>query len=351
MEESSPLSSRQKLERSLTRIGFGHDTRALSVLRAMMRIQSTPSRSLGVTEIHDSLMRAEPGTALSKAWVRKVLDQLSQVQMIRVENQSEPRRKYVSDIDTILAGLERLKGQTLSILEKRKESLQAEFNQLTAINLGDEAQAVTGETASEGRQPTSRLLKGIEAYRKFTDAEIYSRAGQGDVVRIAQLRLKPFRARVLDRVSRVLMAAENGADVRCCVTADVLSADDFLVDSFPKSTLVEFFVRAYEACQKGLKLDLRIQTGGAHTYHFSSLNRESMVILVSEDPFAAMWVCRSFNPTLFETAINSFERAWQQLTPLLKDPRHPELGVPRAEPSLFLTALQAAAKRVTRGGI
>ncbi len=350
MQESPALSSHQKLERSLTQLGFGHDTRALSVLRAMMRIQSTPSLSLGVSDIHDSLMRVEPGTSLSKAWVRKVLNQLSDMQMIRIENESEPRRKYVSDINTIVAGLEQLKGRTLSVLEERTGILQAQLNRLPVIDLGDVAKAVMGETASETPQPTSRLLKGLESYREFANAEIYSRAGQGDVMRIAHMQLRPFRGVVGERTNQVLRAAENGADVRGLITSDLLSADGFLADSFPKATLAEFFLRAYDARQRGLKLDLRICRGHVPTYNFSSLNTDSMVILVSADPMAAMWVSRNFNPDLTETAISSFDQTWRGLTPLLEDPKHPELGVPTTEPSLFLTALRAAATKVASGG-
>ena len=65
MKEFPALSSRQKLEKSLTQLGFAHDTRALSVLRAIMKIQSSPSKSLAISETHDSLKRVEPGTSLN----------------------------------------------------------------------------------------------------------------------------------------------------------------------------------------------------------------------------------------------------------------------------------------------
>ncbi|RDE11876.1 MAG: hypothetical protein C4K47_09260 [Candidatus Thorarchaeota archaeon] len=334
----------------MTQLGFGPDTRPLSVLRAMMRIQSTPSRSLDVSEIHGSLLRAEPGTALSKGWVRKVLDQLSNMQMIRVENESESRKKYISDINTIVAGLEQLKGRTLSSLEKRRAALQARSNELSAFNFSDVARVLEGKTAGRAQQPNSGLLKGLQSYADFADAEIYEKAVPGDVIRIAQLQLRPFRGGITEGVNRTLRAAESGAEVRCLVTVDVLSADDFLAEVFPENALVEFFVKAYGARQKGLKLDLRIDTGHTGLYHLTSLNKDNMVILVSEDPMAAMWVSRRFNPDLIEAAIASFEQIWQGLTPLIQDPKHPELGVPTTKPSFFLEALKAAATIVASGG-
>jgi hypothetical protein len=350
MKEFPALSSRQKLERSLTQLGFGHDTRGLSVLRAIIKIQSTPSRSLAISEIHDSLKRVEPGTSLSNAWVRKVLEQLSDMQMIRKENESEPRRKYIGDINTIVAGLEQLKGRTLSALEKRTETLGEQLSRLAAIDIDDVARAITGELAVEPARPSSRLLKGLQSYREFADAEIYSRARQGDIIRISQTQLKPFRETAVERATQAINAAENGADVRGLISPDLLGADDILAGSFPKATLVDVFVKAFDVRQRGLKLDFRIFAGRGSTYHFSSLNSESMVILISEDPMAAMGVRRNFNPDLIQAAISSFERTWQGLTPLLEDPKHPEIGVPRTDPSFFLTALRKAATRVTSGG-
>jgi hypothetical protein len=350
MERSPALSSSQKLERSLRQLGFDQDTRALSVLRAMMKIQSTPPRSLDIAEIHDSLMQVEPGTALSKAWVRKVMQQLLDMQMIRVENESDSRRKYISDVDTIVAGLEQLKGQTLTDLEKHRRALKDELDRLSAINLGDLARSITGEIVSKIEQPSSKLLKGLEAYRDFTNTEIYARAGPGDVVRLAQLWLKPFTGSITERIEYILGAAERGADVRYRITAGILSANDFLTASVRKDKLVEFFVRASAQRQKGMNIDVRIHPARTPTYHFSSLNEDSMVMLLSEDPLTAMWLSRNFNPDLIQTAIASFDRTWIQSISVLDNPGQLALGVSGSESSYFLSAMKEAATKIADRG-
>jgi hypothetical protein len=350
MEGSQALSSSQKLERSLRQLGFDPDTRALGVLRAMMRIQSTPPRSLDIAEIHDSLMHVEPGIALSKAWVRKVLLQLLDMQMIRVENESDSRRKYISDVDTIVAGLEQLKGQTLTDLEKRRRALNDELDRLSAINLGDLARSITGEIVAKVEQPSSKLLKGLEAYRDFTNTEIYARAGPGDVIRVAQLWLKPFTGNIIERIEHILGAAERGANVRYRITAGILAANDFLTAGVRKDKLVEFFVRALAQRQKGMNIDIRIHPARTPTYHFASLNEESMVMLLSEDPLTAMWLSRSFNPDLIQTAIASFDWTWNQSISVLDDPERLTLSAPGSESSYFVSAMRTAAMKMADRG-
>ena len=162
MQESPTLSSQQKLEKALTDLGFGHDTRALSVLRAMMRIESTPSRSLGLEEIHDSLKRVEPGTNISKAWVRKVLDQLSNMKMIRVENESQPRKKYVSDINTIVAGLEQLKDKYPNFVDMAAREV---FRPINAKSVADPLPQKGWAGWSKAAKERAALIAGRKTLR------------------------------------------------------------------------------------------------------------------------------------------------------------------------------------------
>jgi hypothetical protein len=339
------MSSRERLEKSLDMLGFGHDRRALSVLRAIMNVQSSLQRPVDALEIYDGLLQVEPGAHLTRTWVRKVLEALVNMRMVMVESDIAHRKKYSADANTIVTGLEDLKHQTLTRLETRRRFLQKELSLLSSVDFSHMAKSLTRRTRNTKEQPRSRLLKGLEAYREITNSEIYGRAGAGSIIRVARLWLRPFMSNVLEAFDDLLSAVERGADLQFCVTPDILTQGDLVATGLPETKLVESLARVAKLRTEGARIDVRICIPNARTYHFSSLNDESMVILLSEDPLAATWVSRSFNPGLVKSAIASFDRTWKQSISLFDSPQRLIERFPGSESGYLISTMVGSQKR------
>ncbi|RDE11232.1 MAG: hypothetical protein C4K49_12225 [Candidatus Thorarchaeota archaeon] len=302
-------------------LGFAHDLRALSVLRAVLNVQSSLQRPVDVLEIYDALLRAEPGVDLTRTGVRKVLEALVNMRMVMVDSDRARRKKYSADANTIVTGLEDLKHQTLTRLEARRRFLREELSLLSSVDFSHMAASLTRRTKNNKEQPRSRLLRGPEAYREATRSEIFGKATAGSIIRVTRLWLGPFMSTVLEAFNDLLRAVEKGAELQFCVTPDILTQSDLLATGLPEDNLMESFARVARLRKEGAKIDTRICGPNARTYHFSSLNDESMVILLSEDPLAATWVSRSFNPDLVKSAIASFDLIWEQSVSLFDSPQ------------------------------
>jgi len=98
--------------------------------------------------------------------------------------------------------------------------------------------------------------------------------------------------------------------------------------------------------KEGARIDVRICSPNARTYHFSSLNDESMVILLSENPLAATWVSRSFNPDFVESAIASFDHTWEQSISLFDSPQRLIERLPGSESGYLVSTMVGSQKRM-----
>ena len=54
------------------------------------------------------------------------------------------------------------------------------------------------------------------------------------------------------------------------------------------------------------------------TYQSVSLNRDGIVLIVSEDPYTGVWVPRTVNSKLVDDVINSFDEDFENAVDLLE---------------------------------
>jgi hypothetical protein len=92
-------------------MGSSVDSRTLNLLGAVLRIQEDPSEPLPFKTIYESVMKDNPGSSLTKAWVQRVLKSLVDDSLIRVESEHAYRKKYLADVSTVMAGLEKIKSE------------------------------------------------------------------------------------------------------------------------------------------------------------------------------------------------------------------------------------------------
>ena len=86
-------------------VGENQDSRLLSVLESIFNLQKNEPRPLAFIEIYDQIQKDDPNTKLSKAWIHRVLKNLIDTGLIRVENPAARRKKYIADVNSIMDGL------------------------------------------------------------------------------------------------------------------------------------------------------------------------------------------------------------------------------------------------------
>lgn len=67
---------------------------------------------------------------------------------------------------------------------------------------------------------------------------------------------------------------------------------------------------------RGKKFDGRLYMG-PKTYNQVSFNKESMALIIAENPVTATWITREFNPDLIDNAVESFDKDWEKAKSVL----------------------------------
>ncbi|MCK4565948.1 MAG: hypothetical protein KAU48_01430, partial [Candidatus Thorarchaeota archaeon] len=84
--------------------GEHQESRLMSILGVILRLQEFPPIPLTFTEIYEQFQREDLSTKLTRAWVHRVLKVLVDTQLVRVENPKSHRKRYIVDVNTIVTG-------------------------------------------------------------------------------------------------------------------------------------------------------------------------------------------------------------------------------------------------------
>ncbi|MFW9886955.1 MAG: hypothetical protein ACFFER_02160 [Candidatus Thorarchaeota archaeon] len=306
---------------SLRLLGFNmgaeQESRTVSVLRAILKIQGNPPVPRTFAEIYDSVLKENPDGKLSKAWVHRVLRPLIETKLVRAEGQSVRRKGYIADVNTLMTGLEQLKTNKLEEIDKQISELQTDLDKIIKLDCGVLAQQLVKELTGETRPPTTRIVRGVDELDRILRYNITSVAKKGDIIRATVLWLTPLLKGGEDRMMKFIDAANKGAEVRYLVTIDIFSAQELVnrdMDTRKMMGIVEGIRKMRKA---GAKFDVRIFPG-VRTYSQVSLNRESTALIITENPLTATWLTREFNPDLIDNAVTSFDEHWKSAISLFE---------------------------------
>jgi hypothetical protein len=292
------------------KVGTEQETRAVTALRAILKIQGEPPVPRAFTEVYESVLKENPEGKLSKAWVHRVLKSLIETKLVRVESQSAHRKRYIADVNTIMAGLEQLKTNRLREIDRQISSLQTNLDDIVKLDCGVLAQQLVSALTGKKQTPTTRIVRGVEELDRVLRYNVTSVAKKGDIIRATVLWLTPLLRGGEDRMMKFIDAARNGAEIRYLVTIDILGAQEMVdreMDSKKMTGIVQGIFKMREA---GLKFDVRVFPG-IRTYSQVSLNNQSTALIITENPLTATWLTRDFNPDLIDNAVGSFDKHWE----------------------------------------
>ena len=291
-------------------VGSSVDSRTLNLLGAVLRIQENPPVPLPFKRIYESMMNDNPGSSLTKAWVQRVLKSLVNDSLIRVESEHAYRKKYLADVSTVMAGLEKIKSETIQKLNSQRSVLMQQLDFVTSMDCGSLAEKLVEGLTGDRQKLSSRFIKGMDEFYRVTNSTIFDIAKEGDIIRCSVMTFAPYLQGATERVDRIFVAAARGIEVRYSVMIKAIMKDGSIRSEITPDALSRT-IAAFIGCRKeGQSIDIRFDDGPKNTYRFMSLNNDSMAFMISENPMTAAWITRAFNPGLIDNAIANFDSQW-----------------------------------------
>ena len=291
----------------------------MRLLGIILRLQQDPPIPLSVGEIYEQVIIDDPNTKLTKAGIHRVLKSLIELKLVRFDNPSAHRKKYIADVNTIMKGFEELKSNRIKNLEKQQKKIVEQEKQITALDCGHLSKEFVKEITGRQEEIKSRIVRGVEELHRLVRFNILEKAREGDIVRATLLWVNPFLNETSrNRLIKYFEAAERGADVRYLVSSDVFRIRE---DSPKRKAALEVslgIMKYYlDILSRGKKLDGRIYIG-PKTYNQISINSENMGLILTENPVTAVWITRQYNPDLIDNAVKTFDRDWEKSKSILE---------------------------------
>ncbi|MHA1485082.1 MAG: hypothetical protein ACTSPR_07165 [Candidatus Thorarchaeota archaeon] len=296
--------------------GSSVDSRTLNLLGAVLRIQEDPPVPQSFKMIYESMMNDNPGSSLTKAWVQRVLKSLVDNSLIRVESEHAYRKMYLADVSTVMAGLEKIKSETIQKLNSQRSVLAQQLDFMTSMDCGLLAENLVEGLTGDRQKLSSRFIKGMDEYYRVTNTTIYEPAKEGDIIRCSIITFAPYMQGALERVDRIFVAAARGVEVRYLVTIEALKHDNPIRSEIAPDRLAMTIASVIRSVNEDLPIDIRFNDGPQNTYQFISINNDSLAFMISENPLTSAWITRVFNPDLIDNAIASFDLQWEKAVSL-----------------------------------
>ena len=291
--------------------GEPQESRLMSILGVILRLQEFPPIPLTSAEIFEKFQKENPSSKLKKAWFHRVLKSLVDTQLIRVENPKAHRKRYIADVNTIVGGLERLKGVRIEDLETRSKEIAEELVKVTALDCGYLSKELVEAVTGRQEELSSRIVRGVEELHRVLRYNMLDNAGRGDIIRATALWMGPFMDNdIVTRTMRFAEAAERGADIRYLLSTNFFNLEKDKGVSFQLKKGLQLLEDLGELRNRGKKFDIRLYTG-PNTYNQISFNRENMALVITENPMTATWISRRFNPDLIDNAVKTFDKDWK----------------------------------------
>ena len=213
-KRESLMSEETNITQALELCGFlkgdRQESRLMNLLSVILKLQKDPPIPLTFAEIYEQLQRDEPQSKLTKAWVHRVLKSLIEVRLVRVENPSAHRKRYIADVNTVMAGLEQLKSDRIQSLETQRDEVDETLVKVNNLDCGILAQQFVKNVTGTQQKISSRRVEGVDELHRVLRYNMLDVAKKGDIVRATVLWITPFvDATTIDRSAQFVEAAKR----------------------------------------------------------------------------------------------------------------------------------------------
>jgi hypothetical protein len=250
------------------------------VLRAILMAQDESTEAVTFSQIQDQII-IEKRKKMTRPLAYRYLKALENRGYIEVAKGSY-RNEYKANYNTIMRAIQKSRHETMESLWKKRDELESKRKYLLNLNLAEISTEIIELLAEKEFRNTPRSATGLDNIHRLTDAVLYSKAKKGDVIRVSY-----------DWVQR-----EDDIEKRR-VHNEISSL---------QTNLSKMRAKEYRLMKEaGLRVDARVSFESDHTYQIIALNKEGIVLIVSEEPVTAVWIPRSANAQLVDDAIDSFD--------------------------------------------
>ncbi len=300
----------EKLNRLGLKTSTDSESRSVSLLRTMLRLQSETKEPMEFAEIYDAVIHEE-GMELSKTWVHRLLKGLTDSELVRTEGDRKYRKRFIADITTLVRGLEQLRTQRIEEIQTEVQQLEEETKRVQEIDCGQLAQEIVASITGREEVPRARFIQGIEELDHVLRYEITDIAQEGDVIRATVMHGRAFLEGGIQRTYKFVRAAERGAEIRYMFRPEFFAMDEELVEKMGQEGIAMFIDEMIRMGMEGIRFLVRVSRE-PKTYNQVALNAEKLALIITEEPLNATLLTREFNPDLVQSAIENFDTAWER---------------------------------------
>jgi len=305
----SDLKTKEMLD-ALRLIGYDINTvdRRFEVLRIILRNQHEQGVSVPFKDIESQLQAEANHKSIVRPQIYRWLASLEKDGCLTVDRFSKPHR-YSVTAETLAAALGEARTRALTSLERDKMRLFSDIQRLYAAHdmdnqeseapdfsrlAGDAIELITGVL----QRTAARFAEGMEQITRLIDGEIYSTVRKGDVLRLSTSQRGIDLASAEQHAKAVSRLARKGAILRVLLSRDFDTND----------TIGRVIVDTYKSLiHDRLDVSLRKRTRAGETYQMVARNSDRVVLMISDQPFAATFIPRIINQELVNDAIASFD--------------------------------------------
>ncbi|TXT54965.1 MAG: hypothetical protein BAJATHORv1_50218 [Candidatus Thorarchaeota archaeon] len=288
------------------------------ILQAMLLAQNQGVSPLTSKIVHRTLLQSF-GSSLSRAWVQRTLKKMEDLGLVKTETEGTYRKHYSIDINSIVAGFERLRQQHIALIQDQKGSLDKQLQFLNELNCSQLAKEFLEFYTDKEHVLSARFLKGIDEIHHTIDEISESEGKPGSTIRVILQWMRSILEGSENRMQKYLRSAMRGIEVKYLVGPELLKIDlkedtDFPLEFFQKMiySLAEFRFR-------NIPFKVRLYEG-ARTYSHFTIDSDRTVLIITENPMTAIYVTRGFNPDLIDNVCETFDEAWENAIPIIELP-------------------------------
>ncbi|MFW9850939.1 MAG: hypothetical protein ACFFF4_17565 [Candidatus Thorarchaeota archaeon] len=271
------------------------------VLKGAILAQRRLGEGVTFDELRSKIAEKQGGKRVVRPLIYRYLKSLEESGFLDVDRSSNPNQ-YIVNISNLSEGIERSRLVKLSELTLKHGEIQEliqNLNNTTPVWLArDMVELLVGSTYVSN----SRSAQGMIQIQNMINSEIYSRARQGDIIRCT-----------LDWDFQPASYEEKNRRIGFALFSNKVKMRFLLHDpSRVDQALLADRIQVYRGVQSDPNLseyaETRVTFKKTKTYQCVALNREGIVLIVSEDPYTGVWIPRTVNQKLVDEVVDQYDR-------------------------------------------
>ncbi|TFG12269.1 hypothetical protein EU537_09995 [Candidatus Thorarchaeota archaeon] len=272
------------------------------VLQAIALASRKSGSSVTFTQLNEVLTDLRQGKKTAKPQIYRYITEMEELGFIAVDR-SEYRNRYETNVQYIGKSLISLKAATQKDMEERLKTIGHERKELDEIAITRLSREFSLLLTGKELQQQPRVIEGIEAIHNVIESVFYELAETGDIVRATLDWVdipKNMESIRWDAIRRIVA---RGAQYRIM----------YRLNSIPSLDTLESRKNAYRSIRKEFNnISLRESRKEAKSYDGLSLNRDSILLIVTERPLTAIYVPRSENAELVDSFVHSYDAEFEK---------------------------------------